>query len=111
MHRIRADSHDEMIAAVAERIPVGTPLSEARKTMEVAGFECDFLTDAWFTEDPGFIGSDRDKYRSIDDARYLSCKRNESAGFLVSRLWTVAIVVDEHDNVKDVLVLRRMEGP
>jgi hypothetical protein len=44
-------------------------------------------------------------------SRYLSCRRTESAGFLVSHLWTVAIVVDDEDNVKDVLVLHRMEGP
>ncbi len=110
-HRIRADSRDEMVSAVLKRITIGSRLLDAQKTMEAAGFKCTLRSNAYFSEDPGFIGDDREKYRSIQDARLLFCARTESAGFLMSNIWNVAIVVDDTDNVKDVLVLHRMEGP
>ena len=109
-HRIRAENHDDMTLAISHRIPTGTSLITARKTMEDAGFECDLLTSASFSEDPGYIGDERE-YKSIRNARYLSCRRIESAGFLVSHIWSVAIVIDEEDHVEDVLVLHRMDGP
>ncbi|PNY37569.1 hypothetical protein C2E31_07115 [Rhodopirellula baltica] len=109
-HRIRADNRDEMIAGVSERIPVGTPLATARVAMENAGFECDLRDNASFAESPGIIGDDRD-YKSISDSRFLYCQRTESAGFLVTHLWYVALVLNDDDNVADVLVLHRMDGP
>ena len=108
--RMRAASYEEMASAVSQGVPAGTPLADARKTMEAAGFECDLMTNASFSEDPGIIGSNREEFRSVQDARYLSCEKTESAGFLVSHIWTVALVADDANNVQDVLVLHRMEG-
>lgn len=110
-HRLRADNRNQMLSAVTHRIPTGTPLAEARKKMEAAGFKCEAVTHASFSEDPGFVGSDRDKYRFIQDASFLQCTKTESAGFLVSHIWTVALVANESDKVEDVLVLHQMEGP
>lgn len=109
-HRIRADNRDEMVTGVAKLIPVGTPLAAARAAMEKAGFECALRTAASFTEDPGFIGDDRE-YKSISNSRFLHCHRTESAGFLVSHLWSVALVLNDDDNVVEILVLHRMDGP
>ncbi len=99
-----------MLTAVRAVVPIGTSLDDAKTQMEQAGFECRIVKDGSFSEDPGFIGGDRE-YRSIENANYLKCLRNESAGLLVSHLWTVAIVYDDADTVSDVLVLHRMEGP
>ena len=105
-----AANYEEMAAAVTKDIPAGTSLADARKTMEAAGFECDLMTNAPFSEDPGIIGSNREEFRSVQDARYLSCEKTESAGFLVTQIRTVALVADDANNVQDVLVLHRMEG-
>lgn len=110
-HRLRADGRDEMLELITTRIPRGTSLADAKSLMEKAGFECQFLTSGWFSEYPGFIGADPDQYRSIDNARFLSCKRTESSGILTANIWSVAIVVDDSNQVTDVLVLLRYEGP
>lgn len=109
-HRIRADNRDDMILGVSNLIPIGTPLAPARAEMEKAGFECQLFTDASFTESPGIIGDERE-YKSVSHSRFLHCQRTESAGFLVSHLWSVALVLGDDDNVDDVLVLHRMDGP
>lgn len=110
--RIRADNRKDMIAGVAKLIPIGTPLVTARVTaraaMEKAGFQCDLRIDASFTENPGYIGDDRE-YKSISKSRFLHCRRTESAGFLVTHIWSVALALN--DKVADMLVLHRMDGP
>ena len=99
-----------MATEVSKRIPKGTPLVDARKTMESAGFECDLIENGSFTESSGVIGHDRE-YRSFENSRYLLCRRTEGAeGFLVANIWTVALVADKTDNVDDVLVRHCMEG-
>ncbi|WP_218933817.1 hypothetical protein [Rubripirellula lacrimiformis] len=108
--RLRADNQDEMLTAVRTVVPIGTSIGAARAQMEHSGFDCKVIENGSFSEDPGFIGSDRE-YRNVDNANFLECRRNESAGLLVSHLWTVAIVYDDDDTVSDVLVLHRMEGP
>ncbi|QDV46839.1 hypothetical protein Enr13x_67480 [Stieleria neptunia] len=99
-----------MLTAVRAIVPIGTSLEDAKARMVQSGFECKVIRNGSFSEDPGFIGSDRE-YRSVDNANYLRCQRDESAGLLVSHLWSVAIVYDDTDTVEDVLVLHRMEGP
>jgi hypothetical protein len=99
-----------MVTAVWERIPKGTSLGEARKQMDAAGFTREVVDKASFSEATGTIGDDG-THRSVNDARFLSCERTESAGFLVAHIWRIAIVVDKADKVDDVLVLHRMDGP
>ena len=110
--RLRADNSDELVGAVWSKIPAGTPITEAQTRMEAAGFECRMSHDYGFSEAPGFIGDDLPGYnfRSIDKTTYLSCSREESAGFLLTSMWTVAIVPDESGNVSDVLVRHRRGG-
>ncbi len=78
--------------------------------MEKAGFQCDLRIDASFTENPGYIGDDRE-YKSISKSRFLHCHRTESAGFLVTHIWSVALALNDDDKVADILVLHRMDGP
>lgn len=63
----------QFIASVSAKIPIGVQVAEARKFMEDEGFEC-----------------------SIEEAdSYLLCRRHESAGFLIERVWTVAFHIRE----------------
>ena len=45
----------------------------------------------------------RREYRSVEDANFLKCSREESAGFLVSHQWTIAIRVDDKERVTTCL--------
>ena len=109
--RIGAENQNEMAIEVSKRIPTGTPLVAAKKSMESAGFECELIEHGSFDESIGVIGDDR-KYRSFENSRYLLCKRTEGTGeFLVSHIWSVALVADKTDNVEDILVRHSMDGP
>lgn len=99
-----------MLAAMRAVVPVGTSIDDAQREMELAGFDCELVQDGSFSEDPGFIGDDRE-YRNVENVNYLHCRRSETAGFLVSHVWSVAIVYDDANAVSDVLALHWMEGP
>lgn len=108
--RIHAENQNEMLTAVRTIVPVGTSIDVAQSQMEHAGFECTLIQDGSFSESPGYIGDDRE-YRNVSNANYLECWRSERAGFLVSHLWSVAIVYDDAHAVSDLLVLHQMNGP
>ena len=95
-----------MKATLRERIPMGSSISEARRYMESEGFECRDVLNGKFIERTWF-GDEQPAYDGLD---YIRCTRSQSAGFLMGRIWTVAVV---HDGsiVTDVLVSHYVDGP
>jgi hypothetical protein len=101
----RIDSPDSMIAVIPQHVPVGTSVQEAMKFMEHEGFACTLRRNGTFCEqrghDPG------EKHEGID---FLECHRVQNAGFLMSRVWEVALVL-KNDRVTDILVSHWFDGP
>ena len=109
---INAKNQSEMLAVLKERVPLGTSIAEAQSTMQRAGFSCTLVSNGQFTEKLyGWIGGDDPSLRTVENVDYLVCKRSNSAGFLMSHLWTVALVHDNDERVSDILVRYHMDGP
>jgi hypothetical protein len=89
-----------MKALLQRNLPVGTSAKKARLFMEREGFKCSLMRNKSFSEE-GVVRE------GID---YLYCERSDSAGFLVSRRWQVAIVL-KMDSVSEVLVSVGLIGP
>ena len=95
-----------MKATLREHIPIGSPVSEARRYMVSEGFECRDVVNGKFIERTWF-GDDEPAYEGLD---YILGIRRQSAGVLMGRIWDVAVV---HDGrvVTDVLVSHFLDGP
>lgn len=110
----RIDDPVVMKAALVEHVPIGTPVSAARRFMESEGFICEPRSNSSFIERRSW--SDREpKHEGID---FLGCHRRESlgvnkyglGGLLMSRKWNVALVNDG-SIVTDILVSHYIDGP
>ena len=90
---------------VLEHVPPGANISAAQKFMEAEGFSCvrksgSFREMTWF-------GDHSEPHSGID---FLKCDRRQSAGFLMTRYWSVALVL-EGETVSDALVSHYIDGP
>ena len=102
----KLESPDVMSLNVGQLIPDGTSVNDAIAVMESEGFECTIERDSKFDErrhwsEPG------DVHENID---FVRCRRVDSAGFLMSRYWGVAILLDG-DSTSGVLVAHFINGP
>ena len=95
-----ANTPAAMKAAVQKLIPPGTPLDEARRAMEAAGYTVTTMADTAFSED-GVV------HRGID---YLYCDCTEHRDVLLERRWQVALV-HASGGVSDVFVSMGLTGP
>ena len=101
------EQNDRMIEAVRKVIPDGTPIFEARRVMESAGFQCSLNEDCYFTaaekewddiwlpKEPNPKGSSRPQPKYSTGLNYLYCGRAEIDGFTVPRRWKVTLVHEE----------------
>ena len=90
-----------MERVVLEHVPPGTNINAAQKFMEAEGFSCRRKQNESFSEMPvHVIGEHAEIHSGID---FLQCDRQQSAGFLMEKIWSVALVL-EGETVRDVLV-------
>lgn len=83
---------------ILKAVPLQTPISDARRMMEKAGFQCEMEENSDFMEG-------KKLHKNID---YLYCDKSQKR--LVSRRWQVAIVV-RTNKVQDVYVSTGLIGP
>ncbi len=98
--RRAADTPAAMKAALQQLIPSGTPLDQARRTMEKAGYKVTDETSASFSEE-GVV------HRGIN---YLYCDCTERAHLIIERRWQIALIYTG-DSVSDILVSMGLTGP
>ena len=103
----KIEQPDDMRTALVQRIPQGTNLATARRTMESEGFTCELKRNSTFVESKSSLVNDGTAHEGID---FLECRRLQSAGFLMSRRWTVALVL-KGDSVDDILISHILDGP
>lgn len=110
------DDPEAMRAVLAEHIPPGTPVAEARQFMQEEGFTCRERVNESFVERTWF--GDRDpRHEGID---FVHCERVQTlgvgkqgfglGGLMMTRNWDVALVNDSR-SVTAVLVSHYLDGP
>jgi hypothetical protein len=103
----KIEKPEDMRQAIIQRIPRGTSIDAARKVMESEGFTCNLKRNSTFYERTSWQTDGVQRHDQID---FLECRRTQSAGFLMSRQWTVALVLNG-DLVSDVLISHILDGP
>src|SRR5262249_11492137 len=81
-----------MKASVLTKVPIGTPVAEARRIMEAEGFSSRMVQQETFPE--------LNIQEKID---YLQCERVAPLKGWIERRWRVIMVI-QHGSVSDVLV-------
>jgi hypothetical protein len=79
-------SVDEMKEQIIELVPVGTPIAEARKTMEEHGYRCS------------------SELRSEGKPAKLCCRKESQTSWATTHTWAVDVSYDDTNLVKDVTV-------
>lgn len=95
----------EMKNEVLQRIPLGTRVNEARRTMEGNGFVCKDMENAAYVE---YDENDEQIVHSGVD--YLWCHKKSLAAPLVQREWHV-ILPHEEGKVSSIAVTVGLTGP
>lgn len=76
--------------------------------MEAEGFDCKITRDGTFREMRHW-SDDGPDHENLD---FIRCYRtNSNAGFLMGRVWNVAILLDEDVTSGSVLVSHYVDGP
>jgi len=103
-----------MKSVLAEHVPHGTPVADARRFMESEGFDCrecsngSFIERTWFGDrEPRYDGID---FTDCDRVQNLGIYKGSFGGLLMSRNWRVALVNDGNA-VTDILVSHYIDGP
>jgi hypothetical protein len=91
------ESVEDMKATITRKVPLRTPLADARRFMEQAGFKCEVHRN------------ESCKQPDIVRADFLFCSRSDHASFFFDREWHIALVLQD-DLVTDVLPWRIYAG-
>lgn len=99
-----------MRRVVLEHVPLGTNVNAAQKFMEAEGFSCERLKMEAFPTG-GVIGDEpEDLPESPSGVDFLECVREQSAGFLMGRIWSVRLLLED-ETVSDIRVSVYIDGP
>jgi xanthine/CO dehydrogenase XdhC/CoxF family maturation factor len=108
-HTGKLTTRDEMREALWRNIPPGTPLAEAQAFLEREGFVCEPREHEPFVIREHWA----ETVEVIDQLTYIHARRVDSAGFLMSRYWSIALAPDKHDatTLGVALVSSYVDGP
>ncbi len=97
-----------METSVASLVPAGMSIDDAIARMENEGFDCTVTRNGTFREMRHWSDDGPDH----DNLDFIRCRRtNSNAGFLMSRIWNVAILLDGDVTEGSVLVSHFVDGP
>ena len=91
----RFDDTAGMRTAVLELVPVGTPMEDARRRLELEGFRCELPATH--------------RFEGVQDPLHYAHCDGRSRGLLVYRRWQLALV-DSAGRLSDVLVATGLVG-
>ncbi|TWU54372.1 hypothetical protein Poly51_30890 [Rubripirellula tenax] len=104
----RHEDPTAMETSVASLVPAGISIDDAIARMEDEGFDCTLTRNGTFREMRHWSDDGPDH----DNMDFIRCRRtNSNAGFLMSRIWNVAILLDGHVTEGSVLVSHFVDGP
>jgi hypothetical protein len=85
----------------------GMTIEEVESAMKVEGFKCTIERNASFIAMKSWL--DIEPRRDAID--FVRCNRTNSAGLMMGRIWSVAILLDGEKTTGEVLVSHYVDGP
>ena len=82
-------------------------IEEVKSAMKSEGFKCTFERNAAFVAMRSWL--DIEPRRDAID--FVRCNRTNSAGLMMGRIWSVAILLDGEKTTGEVLVSHYVDGP
>ena len=103
----RIDAPEAMATALERLIRPGMTIEEIETAMKSEGFTCTVERQSSFIEMRTF----RDKEPRHDGIDFVRCRRTNSGGFMMARLWSVAVLLDGDRSTGNILVSHYIDGP
>ena len=104
----RLEDPTAMETTITSLVPAGVSIDDAIALMEAEGFDCTVTRNGTFRE----MRHWSDKGPDHENVDFIRCRRyNSNAGFLMSRIWNVAILLDGDVTNGSVLVSHFVDGP
>ncbi|MFN9984528.1 MAG: hypothetical protein ACK52S_03150 [Pirellula sp.] len=96
-----------MQTEIGALIHPGMTIGEVESAMKAEGFKCNIERNASFIAMRSWL--DREPRRDAID--FVRCNRSNSAGLMMGRIWSVAILLDGEKTTGEVLVSHYVDGP
>lgn len=103
----RIDAPEVMQTQIGKLIRPGMTIEEVESTMKTEGFTCSVERNASFVA----MKSWQDKEPRRDAIDFVRCNRTNTAGLLMGRIWSLAILLDGNKTTGEVLVSHYVDGP
>lgn len=103
----RIDAPERMQTEIGMLIRPGMTIGEVESAMKAEGFKCNIERNASFIAMRSWL--DREPRRDAID--FVRCNRSNSAGLMMGRIWSVAILLDGEKTTGEVLVSHYVDGP
>ncbi len=101
------DAPERMQTEIGMLIRPGMTIGEVESAMKAEGFKCNIERNASFIA----MRSWHDKEPRRDAIDFVRCNRSNSAGLMMGRIWSVAILLDGEKTTGEVLVSHYVDGP
>ena len=103
----RIDRPEKMQTEIGTLICPGMTIAEVESAMKSEGFTSRIERNASFVA----MKSWGDKEPRRDGIDFVRCGRTNSAGIMMGRVWSVAVLLDGERTTGEVLVSRFVDGP
>ncbi|XZE19922.1 hypothetical protein SH449x_005252 [Pirellulaceae bacterium SH449] len=103
----KIDAPDRMQTEIGALIRPGMTIEEVESALKIEGFQCTIERNASFVAMKSW--SEKEPPREAID--FVRCNRTNNAGFLMGRVWSVAILLDGGKATGEVLVSHFVDGP
>ncbi|MFN7738087.1 MAG: hypothetical protein ACK5O8_18375 [Pirellula sp.] len=103
----KIDAPERMQTEIGALIHPGMTIGEVESAMKAEGFKCNIERNASFIAMRSWL--DREPRRDAID--FVRCNRSNSAGLMMGRIWSVAILLDGEKTTGEVLVSHYVDGP
>ncbi len=103
----KIDAPEKMQTEIGALIRPGMSIEEVESAMNSEGFKCTIERNASFVSMKSWL----DKEPRRDAIDFVRCNRTNSAGLMMGRVWSVAILLDGEKTTGEVLVSHYVDGP
>ena len=103
----RIEEPDKMETEIGVLIHPGMTIEEVESVMKSEGFTCSVERNASFVAMRSWL----DKEPRRDAIDFVRCNRANSAGIMMARIWSVAVLLDGDKTTGEVLVSHYVDGP
>jgi hypothetical protein len=103
----RIEEPDKMETEIGVLIHPGMTIEEVESVMKSEQFTCTIERNASFVAMRSWL----DKEPRRDAIDFVRCNRSNSAGIMMARIWSVAVLLDGDKTTGEVLVSHYVDGP